>query len=40
MSTALRVAFGSGSEATEVSVLAILDSYINELRSLSIDLLA
>jgi len=38
--TALRVAFGSGSEATEVSVLAILDSYINELRSLSIDLLA
>ena len=37
--TALRVAFGSGSDATEPSVLAVLDSYINELRSLSIDLL-
>ena len=38
--TALRVAFGSGTDAIEVNVLAILDSYINELRSLSIDLLA
>jgi len=37
--TALRVAFGSGSDATEASVLATLDSYINELRSLAIDLL-
>jgi hypothetical protein len=37
--TALRVAFGSGSDATEVHVLSTLDSYINELRSLSIDLL-
>jgi hypothetical protein len=38
--TALRVAFGSGFDATEADVLAILDSYITELRSLSIDLLA
>lgn len=38
--TALRVAFWSGFDATEASVLAVLDSYINELRSLSIDLLA
>jgi hypothetical protein len=38
--TALRVAFGSGIEATEAAVLTILDSYINELRSLSIDVLA
>jgi hypothetical protein len=38
--TALRVAFGLGSDATEASVLATLDSYINELRSLAIDLLA
>jgi hypothetical protein len=37
--TALRVAFALGSDATEASVLSILDSYINELHSLSIDLL-
>ena len=38
--TALRVAFWSGHDAIEANVLAVLDSYINELRSLSIDLLA
>jgi hypothetical protein len=37
--TALSAAFGSGWDATERNVLAALDSYINELRSLPIDLL-
>lgn len=37
--TALSAAFGSGQEAIEPNVLAALDSYINELRSLPIDLL-
>ena len=37
--TALRAAFGSGDAATESNVLAALDEYINELRSLAIDLL-
>jgi hypothetical protein len=37
--TALSAAFGSGWDATEPNVLAALDSYINELRSLPIDLL-
>ncbi len=37
--TALHVAFGSGREATEANVVAALDSYIWELRSLPIDLL-
>ena len=36
---ALSVAFGSGWDTTEPNVLAALDSYINELRSLPIDLL-
>ena len=36
--TALSAAFGSGWEATETNVLAALDSYIDELRSLPIDL--
>jgi len=35
--TALRVAFGSGCDATEANVLAALGSYINELRSLATD---
>ena len=38
--TALSVAFGSGWDATEPNVLAALDSYINELRSLPINLLS
>lgn len=38
--TVLSAAFGSGWEATELNVLAALDSYINELRSLPINLLA
>jgi hypothetical protein len=37
--TALSAVFGSGWDATEPNVLAALDSYINELRSLPIDLL-
>ncbi|ETX04828.1 MAG: hypothetical protein ETSY2_26520 [Candidatus Entotheonella gemina] len=37
--TALRVAFGSGDAATELNVLAALDGYINELRSLAVDVL-
>jgi hypothetical protein len=37
--TMLSVAFGSGWDATEPNVLSALDSYINELRSLPIDLL-
>jgi len=37
--TALRAAFGSGDAATESHVLATLEGYINELRSLTIDLL-
>jgi len=37
--TALSAAFGSGWDATESNVLAALDSYINELRSLPINLL-
>jgi hypothetical protein len=37
--TALSAAFGSGWAATEPNVLAALDSYINEMRSLPIDLL-
>ena len=37
--TALSVAFGSGWDATEPNVLAALESYINELRSLPINLL-
>jgi hypothetical protein len=37
--TALFAAFGSGWDATEPNVLAALDSYINELRSLPINLL-
>jgi hypothetical protein len=36
---ALSAAFGSGWDATEPNVLAALDSYINELHSLPIDLL-
>jgi hypothetical protein len=36
---ALSVAFGSGWDATEPNVFAALDSYINELRSLPINLL-
>jgi len=38
--TALSAAFGSGREATEPNVLAALDSYINELRPLPVDVLA
>jgi hypothetical protein len=37
--TALSTVFGSGWDATESNVLAGLDSYINELRSLPINLL-
>lgn len=37
--TALRAAFGSGNAATGSNVLATLEGYINELRSLAIDLL-
>jgi hypothetical protein len=37
--TALRAVFGSGVEATEGNVLAGLDSYIAELRSLPVCLL-
>jgi hypothetical protein len=37
--TALSVAFGSAWDATEPNVLAALDGYINELRSLPVDLL-
>jgi hypothetical protein len=37
--TALSAAFGSGWDATEPNVLAALDSYINELRSLPVNLL-
>ena len=37
--TALSAAFGSGWDATEPNVLAAIDSYINELRILPIDLL-
>lgn len=35
----LNIAFGSRYDATEPNVLAALDSYINELRSLPVDLL-
>jgi hypothetical protein len=38
--TALHVAFGSGANAIEANVLAVLDHYINELRSLAIDVLS
>lgn len=38
--TALRAAFGSGRDATEANVHAALEGYVNELRSLPIDLLA
>ena len=38
--TALRAAFGSGKEATEVNVVDALDRYIVELRSLPIDFLS
>lgn len=38
--TALSAAFGSGWDTTEPNVLAALDSYINELRSLPINLLS
>ena len=37
--TALRAAFGSGDAATESNVLTALDGYINELRSLNVDVL-
>jgi hypothetical protein len=37
--TALRAAFGSGDAATESNVLSALEAYINELRSLAIDVL-
>lgn len=37
--TALRAAFGSGDAASESNVLAALDEYINELRSLAVDVL-
>ena len=37
--TALSAAFGSGWDATEPNVLGALNSYINELRSLPMDLL-
>jgi len=36
---ALRAAFGSGDAATESNVLAALNGYINELRSLAVDVL-
>lgn len=37
--SALRAAFGSGQSALEATVLTALDAYINELRSLPVDLL-
>jgi len=37
--TALRAAFGSGDAATESNVLTALEGYINELRSLTVDVL-
>ena len=37
--TAMRVAFGSGVHSTEANTVAALQSYIDELRRLPIDLL-